>query len=45
MKVRETPSGAAASPEHDDCLRLATKRSVPLARVLDAARAAWLAAQ
>lgn len=45
MKVRETPSGPAATPEHDDCLRLAAQHGVALARVLDAARVAWLAAR
>ena len=45
MKVRETPAGEAATPEHDDCLRLAEARGVALARVLDAARAAWHANQ
>lgn len=41
VKVRETPTGPAATPEHDDCLRLAKAQGVALARVLDAARAAW----
>ena len=45
MKVRETPAGPAATPEHDDCLRLAEEHGVALARVLDAARVAWHAGQ
>ena len=45
MKVRETPAGEAATPEHDDCLRLAEAQGVALARVLDAARDAWVGAQ
>lgn len=41
MKVRETPAGEAATPEHDDCLELAESHGVALTDVLDAARTAW----
>jgi uncharacterized protein (DUF111 family) len=43
MKVRDAPSGEAATPEHDDAKALADRHNVPLARVLDAARTAWAA--
>lgn len=41
MKVRETPGGPCATPEHDDALRLAEHHGVALGEVLDAARLAW----
>jgi uncharacterized protein (TIGR00299 family) protein len=41
MKVREAPDGPEATPEHDDCLRLADLAGVPWRRVADAASAAW----
>lgn len=43
MKVRDAPLGETATPEHDDAMALADRHGVPLARVLDAARAAWAA--
>lgn len=41
MKVREGPGGRAATPEHDDCLRLADTHGVALREVQEAARRAW----
>jgi uncharacterized protein (TIGR00299 family) protein len=41
MKVRTGPAGRAATPEHDDCLRLAEAHGVPLRDVLAAAERAW----
>jgi uncharacterized protein (DUF111 family) len=41
VKVRETPDGPEATPEHDDCRLLAERHGVPLRRVADAALAAF----
>lgn len=41
MKVRETPAGPEATPEHDDCRDLADAHDVPLRRVIEAAQRAW----
>lgn len=41
MKVRETPDGREATPEHDDCRALADAHDVPLRKVIDAAQRAW----
>jgi uncharacterized protein (TIGR00299 family) protein len=41
VKVRLTPDGPEATPEHDDCLRLARRHDVALRRVLEAARDAY----
>jgi uncharacterized protein (TIGR00299 family) protein len=45
MKVRSGPDGDEATPEHDDCVRLADRANVPLRRVLDAAASAYAAAR
>jgi hypothetical protein len=41
VKVRETPDGPEATPEHDEALRVAARHGVPLRRVLEAAALAW----
>lgn len=41
MKVRVGPAGPEATPEHDDCRRLADQHGVPLRAVLEAAQRAW----
>jgi uncharacterized protein (TIGR00299 family) protein len=43
MKVRDGPGGCEATPEHDDCRRLADEHGVPLRRVIEAAAATWAA--
>lgn len=45
MKVRETPTGPAATPEYEDARALAEAGDVPLQAVLDAAQHAWSATQ
>jgi uncharacterized protein (TIGR00299 family) protein len=41
VKVRSGPRGPEATPEHDDCRRLAEVRGVPLRTVQEAALKAW----
>lgn len=41
MKVRDTPEGPEATPEHEDCRRLAEAHGIALSRVEDAARRGW----
>jgi uncharacterized protein (TIGR00299 family) protein len=41
MKVRSGARGPEATPEHDDCRRLAEAHGVALREVLDAAQRAW----
>jgi uncharacterized protein (TIGR00299 family) protein len=41
VKVRETPGGREATPEHDDCARLAAAGGRSLREVEEAARRAW----
>lgn len=41
MKVRVGPQGPQATPEHDDCRRLAEQHGVPLRDVQEAALRAW----
>ncbi len=45
MKVREAPSGEAATPEYEDCAGLAARAGVPVRAVMDAAQAAWQASR
>jgi uncharacterized protein (DUF111 family) len=41
VKVRATGAGREASPEHDDCLRVASAHGLSLREVVEAARRAW----
>jgi uncharacterized protein (TIGR00299 family) protein len=41
MKVRDGPAGRDATPEHDDCRRLADAHGLPLRDVVEAACRAW----
>ncbi|MDJ0976857.1 MAG: nickel pincer cofactor biosynthesis protein LarC [Planctomycetota bacterium] len=41
MKVRDTPGGPEATPEHDDCRDLADAHGVALRKVIEAAQRAW----
>jgi uncharacterized protein (TIGR00299 family) protein len=42
MKVRAGPAGREATPEHDDCRRIADAHGLPLRDVLEAAARAWV---
>ena len=41
MKVREGPHGTQATPEYEDCRRIAERHDVPVQSVIAAAARAW----
>ena len=43
VKVRQGPDGPEATPEYDDCRKLADEHDVPVRRVIEAALGIWTA--
>ena len=42
VKVRQGPGGREATPEYEDCRRLADEHDVPIRKVIDAALQTWM---